>query len=83
MSTPLQPTPEPANATPAPNISVAAPFDDRLTFPPFPESSKRTWKRKAKTEKAQRSNPTLGVRKEWWEQWMENEDLKITGPYNP
>ncbi|KAG6836029.1 hypothetical protein H0H93_012174, partial [Arthromyces matolae] len=24
-----------------------------------------------------------GVRKEWWELWMENEDLKRTGPYDP
>ncbi|KAF8076846.1 hypothetical protein FPV67DRAFT_1618811 [Lyophyllum atratum] len=128
------PPPEPANATPAPAIPAAAPLDDRLTFPPFPQappgvtiiafkhfkergiqmfateqqddverdglgiptvelrvkhdtdncktdSAKR--KRKAKTEKAAKYNPTPGVRKEWWEVWMENEDLKMTGPYNP
>ncbi|GLB34237.1 hypothetical protein LshimejAT787_0111210 [Lyophyllum shimeji] len=42
-----------------------------------------------KTDTKRKRKPKAGPtgssapRKEWWEVWMENEDLKMTGPYNP
>ena len=44
-------------------------------------------KRKRRAKKAQQisaATRTPGVRKEWWEQWMETDDLRVvTGAYNP
>jgi hypothetical protein len=44
-------------------------------------------KRKQKAKKSQHmltSAATPGVRREWWEQWMEAEDLRVSiGAYNP
>jgi hypothetical protein len=44
-------------------------------------------KRKRRAKRAQQmlaAAATPGARKEWWEQWMETEDLRVmTGAYNP
>jgi len=40
-------------------------------------------RKRAKVQQKVDSAATPGVRKEWWEQWMEAEDLRGGGTYNP
>ncbi|KAG6919776.1 hypothetical protein DXG01_001615 [Tephrocybe rancida] len=48
------------------------------------DKCKTDTKRKRKTELPFKTTPGVpGPRKEWWDIWMENEDSKMTGPYNP
>ncbi|KAF5388292.1 hypothetical protein D9615_000822 [Tricholomella constricta] len=130
--------PAAATTTAAPPPPPAEPFDDRLTFPPFPQAppgvtiipfkdfkergiqmfatgdnqeeeeerdglgiptvelrakhntdtcKTETKRKRKKAEQQQARNAgtstSTGMRKEWWEMWMQNEDLKMTGPYNP
>ncbi|KAG6825546.1 hypothetical protein H0H87_009301, partial [Tephrocybe sp. NHM501043] len=48
------------------------------------DTCKTETKRKRRVETSFKATPGVpGVRKEWWEIWEENEELKRTGPYNP
>jgi hypothetical protein len=47
------------------------------------DECKTETKRKNKRKAAQQLRSATGVRKEWWEMWMEAEDLRGSGQYNP
>ncbi|KAG6860059.1 hypothetical protein C0995_016382 [Termitomyces sp. Mi166 len=47
------------------------------------DQCKTETKRKRKAELPSKTPAAPGARREWWDIWMENEDSKRTGPYNP
>ncbi|KAG6875987.1 hypothetical protein C0992_001542 [Termitomyces sp. T32_za158] len=47
------------------------------------DECKTQTKRQKKAELPLKTPAAPGARKEWWDIWMDNEDSKMTGPYNP
>lgn len=54
-----------------------------LRVPHDTDECKTETKRKSNRKAALEARSATGVRREWWEIWMEGEDLRGPGAYNP